>query len=57
MLKMVDRKSGNIIWERRNQSTGQSGEISMVLPKMIEALLKDFPGESGVTKWAEIPMK
>jgi hypothetical protein len=38
------------IYEGRVFSRGTSGEISVVLPTMIEALFRDFPGQSGKTK-------
>ena len=55
-MTIIDsRKSnkGNIIkvYEGRVLSTGSSIEISVVLPTMIEALFKHFPGQSGKTNW------
>ena len=42
----------NIItaYEGRVLSSGSSEEISVVLPSMIEALFRDFPGQSGKTR-------
>jgi len=38
------------VYEGRVQSSGSFGEIAVVLPSMIEALFRDFPGNSGKTK-------
>lgn len=54
-LKIVSYKEsldGNakVVYEGRVKSSGSSGEIAVVLPSMIEALFKDFPGSSGKTE-------
>ena len=54
-LKIVsykDSHDGNVkvVYEGRVKSSGSSGEIAVVLPSMIEALFRDFPGHSGETK-------
>ncbi|SDT87287.1 protein of unknown function [Verrucomicrobium sp. GAS474] len=49
-LKLVRAKSGATVWEGRNRSTGPEGEISAVLPGMIDAMVRDFPGTSGKTR-------
>jgi len=54
-LKIVSYKEsqdGNVkvVYEGRVKSSGSSEEIAVVLPSMIEALFKEFPGNSGKTK-------
>lgn len=54
-LKIISYKESKdgkakVVYEGRVQSSGSSGEIAVVLPSMIEALFRDFPGNSGKTK-------
>jgi hypothetical protein len=54
-LKVISYKEAKdgkakVLYEGRVQSSGSSGEIAVVLPSMIEALFRDFPGNSGKTK-------
>lgn len=54
-LKIISSKESKagkakVVYEGRVQSSGSSGEIAVVLPSMIEALFRDFPGNSGKTK-------
>ena len=42
-------KEKETVFESRTFSTGKAGEIAQVLPQMIDALFKEFPGESGDT--------
>jgi len=54
-LTMIDDKKSskdNIVkvYEGRVSSRGSSADIAVVLPTMIEALFKKFPGQSGKTK-------
>ncbi len=54
-LKIISYKEAKdgkakVLYEGRVQSSGSSGEIAVVLPSMIEALFRDFPGNSGKTK-------
>lgn len=55
-LTIRNRVTGKAIWQGRNRSTGSSGEIAQVLPTMIDALLKDFPGQSGKTRTFLLPL-
>ena len=55
-LSIYNRKTGQEIWKGRNKSSGSSGEIARVLPTMITALLKDFPGQSGKTRFISLPL-
>jgi hypothetical protein len=55
-LVIANRRTGEIVWEGRNRSKGSSGEIAKVLPRMIEAMLKDFPNESGKTRFVSLPL-
>jgi hypothetical protein len=49
-LKLVRTKTGKTIWEGRNRSGGPENDISAVLPGMIDAMLRDFPGPNGKTR-------
>jgi hypothetical protein len=55
-----DRRSSknNVVkvYEGRVASSGSSADIAVVLPTMIEALFKDFPGQSGKTKKLSMPL-
>jgi len=55
-----DRKSSkdNVVkvYEGRVASSGSSADIAVVLPTMIEALFKNFPGQSGKTKKVAMPL-
>jgi hypothetical protein len=53
-FKKSSEKSLVKVYEGRVKSRGRSGEISLVLPYMIEVLFKDFPGTSGSSKRVEI---
>lgn len=55
-LIIMNRETEVTIWEGRVISYGLNGEISVVLPVMISALLQNFPGPSGVTRDIEQPM-
>jgi hypothetical protein len=55
-LTISNRMTGKIVWQGRNRSSGSSGEIAQVLPTMLDALLKDFPGPSGKTRHVTLPM-
>lgn len=55
-LTIKSRMTGKIIWQGRNRSSGSSGEIAQVLPTMLDALLKDFPGPSGKTRPVTLPL-
>lgn len=44
------------VYEGRVASSGSSADIAVVLPTMIEALFKDFPGQSGKTKKLSMPL-
>jgi hypothetical protein len=58
VMKIHDLKQGNkSIFEGRVVSTGTSSQISEVMPNMIDALFKKFPGESGKTITVEEAMK
>lgn len=49
-LKESKKNALVTVYEGRVSSSGSSGEISEVLPTMIEALFKSFPGISGKTE-------
>ncbi|MCJ9429918.1 DUF4136 domain-containing protein [Kordiimonas marina] len=51
MLKMEVRKpNGDLIYEGRAESEVRSRVLPELVPKLAEALFKDFPGENGKTK-------
>jgi hypothetical protein len=56
-LSISRRSDSKLVWQGRNVSSGSSGEIAQVLPTMIQALLKDFPGQSGKTRFIELPLQ
>ena len=54
-LDFVDKQAlaeGNIkkLYEGKVVSSGFSGQLVQVLPKMVKALFEDFPGQSGTTR-------
>jgi Domain of unknown function (DUF4136) len=54
-LDIVDKQAlaeGNIkkLYEGKVVSSGFSGQLVKVLPKMVKALFEDFPGQSGSTR-------
>lgn len=55
VLAIKDKKKKNI-FEATVISSGESPQVSAVLPNMIEALFKDFPGSSGTTKRVVTPV-
>ena len=56
-LSIVNKLNDQEIWKGRVTSTGMSGEINRVLPTMVTALLRDFPGTSGVTRSITLPLQ
>jgi hypothetical protein len=55
-LSISRQADSKAVWQGRNVSSGSGGEIAQVLPTMIQALLKDFPGQSGKTRFIELPL-
>lgn len=53
-LVLTDAVSGVRLWEGRAVSEGKVEDLDFVLPLLAEALLADFPGESGRTVRVEI---
>ena len=56
-LKIRDHKTGRVVFEGRAVSEGPTREINLVMPYLVEAMFRDFPGESGVTRLVEIKTK
>lgn len=50
-------KKLDILYEGSVKSVGSSSQLSRVMPAMIEALFKKFPGKSGETRSETIPIK
>jgi hypothetical protein len=48
--KSVGTKNLNVLYEASVKSSGSSAQLSRVMPAMIEALFKKFPGKSGETR-------
>lgn len=44
-------------YEAKVVSAGSSSQIAAVMPAMIKALFKDFPGKSGSTRRVDVPMQ
>ncbi|PPE69957.1 hypothetical protein C1702_08815 [Caldimonas thermodepolymerans] len=60
-LYIVDAKSVgteklNVLYEGNVKSTGSSSQLSRVMPAMIQALFKSFPGKSGATRTETTPI-
>ena len=45
--RLVGDSIGKRLYEGTAKSTGPSGSLSTVMPYLVEALFKEFPGESG----------
>jgi len=48
--KSVGTKNLNVLYEGSVKSSGSSSQLSRVMPAMIEALFKEFPGKNGKTR-------
>jgi len=60
-LHMVDKASldaqkPKVLYEANVLSEGSSGQIAKVMPTIIKALFKEFPGESGSTRKEIMPL-
>ncbi|GIX15882.1 MAG: hypothetical protein KatS3mg119_0068 [Rhodothalassiaceae bacterium] len=53
-LKIRDRQTGRVVFEGRAVSEGPTRELNLVMPYLVEAMFRNFPGESGVTRLVEI---
>ena len=58
-MDIIDSKSLNtnkieIVYEMRAQRSGKCGAIVVVFDGMLEAMFKDFPGESGKARRTDI---
>ncbi len=47
----------NVLYEGSVKSSGLSSQLSTVIPAMIEALFKSFPGKSGETRREVVPIQ
>ncbi|MEW6414566.1 MAG: DUF4136 domain-containing protein [Pseudomonadota bacterium] len=61
-LDLIDKASlvnGKIkkVYEAKVSSEGASGQLAAVMPTMIKALFEDFPGKSGSTRRAMLPVE
>jgi hypothetical protein len=57
LLIAKDRKTNKDLFEIRCVSAGSSGELSQVLPAMIDSAFAEFPGKSGKTKTYSRPLR
>lgn len=55
LTKKKNGTADEIIYQADISSKGSSNELPIVLPKIIEALFQNFPGESGSVKTVSIP--
>lgn len=46
-----------VVYQGRAVSSGSNGEIAVVMPAIIDAVFKDFPGQSGKTKHVTTPIR
>lgn len=49
------KKVGSKVYEMQGTSTGSCGKINVVMPLIIDAMFKDFPGEDGKTTEVKTP--
>lgn len=45
------------VYEATAINTGLSPDMTSALPYMVRALLVDFPGQSGSTRWVDVPVQ
>jgi len=45
------------VYEATAINTGLSPDMTSALPYMVRALLADFPGQSGSTRWVDVPVQ
>lgn len=55
-MYMYDKSSKKIVYEGKVVSSGSTRQLLPVIDEMIEALFKNFPGESGKSNYIEVPM-
>lgn len=53
-VRMIDKSQGDVVYEARALSEGPTQEISTIMPYLVEAIFREFPGESGSTKVVEV---
>jgi hypothetical protein len=58
-LDMRELAAGRIdkVYEAEVRSAGSTGQLSAVMPTLLDALFKDFPGESGKSRVVQLPMR
>jgi len=45
------------VYEATAVNTGPSPDMTSALPYLVRALLADFPGQSGMTRWVDVPVE
>ncbi len=53
-LVITRRTDGHQLYEGKATSLGESRNIDLVMPQLVAALFKDFPGKSGTTNHVEL---
>jgi len=53
-LRIRGTESGEIVFEGRALSEGPTREIAKIMPYLVEAMFRNFPGQSGMTKVVEV---
>ena len=53
-LVITQRSDGKVLYEGKAESLGESTNVNPVMPLLVEALFKDFPGKSGTTNHVEL---
>lgn len=59
ILDKASLASGNVrkVYEGEVISSGSTGQLSAVMPTLLTALFKDFPGKSGQSKTVSLPLQ
>jgi hypothetical protein len=58
LTMIMTRTSDNIrVFEGRAVSRGEEPDMMVIMPYLVEALFKDFPGNNGETISVQIPRK
>ncbi len=56
-LKILDKKTNEVIYNAKVSSQGRSGQISAVMPYLVKSLFKDFPGKNGSSHEVTLPLE
>jgi hypothetical protein len=56
-IRMTDQPSQKTWFEVSVRSEGEQGNLALVMPYLVQAAFKDFPGTDGVPRMIEMPFK